>query len=60
DAKGLYVRARRGEIPDFTGISGPYETPLEPDVVIETARTSVDEAVDRLLAYLTAMGYLGE
>ena len=60
DAKGLYARARRGEIPDFTGISGPYETPLAPDVVVQTARTSVDEAVDSLLAHLAAMGRLGE
>ncbi len=60
DPKGLYARARRGEIADFTGISGPYEVPLASDVVIETDRTTVDEAVDRLLAHLAAMGRLGE
>lgn len=60
DVKGLYARARRGEVAHFTGISGPYETPLASDVVIDTARISVDEAVDRLLAHLAAMGRLGE
>jgi adenylylsulfate kinase len=59
DAKGLYARARRGEIPHFTGISGPFEAPLTSDVVIETDRMPVDESVDRLLAHLVATGYLG-
>lgn len=53
DPKGLYVRARRGEIPHFTGISGPFEAPLTPDVLIETDRTPVDRAVDQLLDYLS-------
>lgn len=56
DAKGLYARARRGEIPHFTGISGTFETPLAPDVVIESDRMPVDEAVERLLAHLKALG----
>nr|WKF56206.1 putative adenylyl-sulfate kinase [Paraburkholderia busanensis] len=54
DPKGLYVRARRGEIAHFTGISDPFETPLAPDVLVETDRTSVDHAVAQLLAYLSA------
>ncbi|CAE6782708.1 adenylyl-sulfate kinase [Paraburkholderia haematera] len=58
DVKGLYARARRGEIPHFTGISGPFEVPLAPDVMIETDRVSVEEAVDRLLVPLIAMGCL--
>lgn len=58
DVKGLYARARRGEIPDFTGISGPFDTPVEPDVAIETDRLSVDESVERLLARLVEMGRL--
>jgi adenylylsulfate kinase len=58
DVKGLYARARRGEIPNFTGISGPYDVPLDPDVMIETDRVSIEEAVDRLLVHLTAMGCL--
>ena len=58
DAKGLYARARRGEIADFTGISGPFEAPLAPDVAIETDRVPVDEAVGRLMAHLVAKGRL--
>ena len=45
DRKGLYARARAGEIPDFTGISSPYEAPDDADLVIDTTKTSVDEAV---------------
>jgi adenylylsulfate kinase-like enzyme len=46
DPKGHYKRARAGEIPDFTGIDSPYEPPADPDLVIDTTTTSVDEAVD--------------
>jgi adenylylsulfate kinase len=56
DVKGLYARARRGEIPHFTGISGPFDVPLEPDVTIETDRLPVEQAVSRLVAHLAAMG----
>lgn len=56
DTKGLYARARRGEIPDFTGVSGPFEAPVDPDVSIETDRRSVDEGVEQLVAYLAAAG----
>lgn len=45
DAKGLYARARAGEIPDFTGISSPYEAPTDADVVVDTTDTPVAEAV---------------
>jgi sulfate adenylyltransferase len=45
DVKGLYARARRGELPDFTGISSPYEEPEAADVVIDTTQTSLPEAV---------------
>ncbi|WP_260854553.1 adenylyl-sulfate kinase [Paraburkholderia sp. BCC1884] len=58
DVKGLYARARRGEIAHFTGISGPFDPPLAPDVVIETDRVPLDEAVERLLAQLRAAGRL--
>jgi adenylylsulfate kinase len=58
DAKGLYARARRGEIAHFTGISGPFEVPLAPDLVIETDREPVDQAVARLLAHLVEKGRL--
>ncbi|MGF6569426.1 adenylylsulfate kinase [Paraburkholderia sp. GAS333] len=55
DVKGLYARARRGEIPLFTGISGVFDVPVAPDVVIDTAHVSVDQAVDRLLDQLMRM-----
>jgi adenylylsulfate kinase len=56
DVKGLYARARRGEIAHFTGISDAFDTPSEPDVTIETERVSVDQAVEQLLAQLNLMG----
>jgi bifunctional enzyme CysN/CysC len=54
DPKGLYERARRGEIREFTGISAPYEAPSEPDVVIDTARDPLDACVEQLLNYIVA------
>ena len=53
DPKGLYQKARRGEIPNFTGIGSPYEAPLNPDVHIHTENESIDEIVNRLLAELS-------
>ena len=52
DTKGLYARAIRGEIADFTGISSPYEPPVSPEVELNTARLSETEAVDRLVSFL--------
>ena len=52
DPKGLYVKARRGEIADFTGISAPYEVPQEPELVIDTATLDVPESLDILLGYV--------
>jgi len=49
DRKGLYARARRGEIPDFTGISSPYEEPVEPDLRLDTTGQPVPELVQRVL-----------
>jgi adenylylsulfate kinase len=49
DPKGLYAKARRGEIADFTGVSAPYEAPESPELVIETAQASVESCVQRLL-----------
>jgi bifunctional enzyme CysN/CysC len=48
DPKGLYAKARRGEIKNFTGIDSPYERPERAEVVIDTARNSSDEAADAL------------
>jgi adenylyl-sulfate kinase len=52
DPKGLYEKARRGEIPDFTGISAPYEVPENPEVAIDTGVLSVEESLDILLEYV--------
>jgi len=48
DIKGLYARARKGEIPNFTGISSLYEIPVQPDIQIDTATTETSEAVRRV------------
>ena len=60
DPKGLYEKAIRGEIKDFTGIDSPYEAPLNPEVHINAEQHSVAEAVNQLLAYLDKNGVLKE
>ena len=50
--KGLYQRARRGEIPNFTGISSPYEVPRQPEIIIDTAGRPLEECVDELYGKL--------
>ncbi|MEI6730654.1 MAG: adenylyl-sulfate kinase, partial [Pseudomonadota bacterium] len=52
DPKGLYKKAIAGEIKDFTGISAPYEEPLNPDIVIDTTILSIDQSVELLLNYV--------
>ena len=49
DVKGLYARARRGEIPNFTGISAPFEIPERPALSLDTSKMSLEESVNRLL-----------
>lgn len=49
DPKGLYQRARRGEVPDFTGINAPYEAPDAPELVLNTSEIKVDEAVGAMI-----------
>jgi adenylylsulfate kinase len=56
DVKGLYRRARAGEIKEFTGISSPYEEPDNPELVIDTATKSLDECVEQILNYLVKRG----
>ena len=58
DVKGLYAKAIRGEIPNFTGVSDPYEEPLHPEVTIHTDREDVEESVEKVLAALEAQGYV--
>lgn len=58
DVKGLYARARRGEIPDFTGISSPYEPPLHPEIVLHTSTETVEDSTRTVLNYLLSAGIL--
>lgn len=58
DRKGLYAKARAGLIPEFTGISDPYEAPTDADLVIDTSNISVTEGVERVVELLTKLGYL--
>ena len=58
DVKGLYQKARAGEIPEFTGISAPYEAPEKPELVLDTNRQTVEESVGRLVGFLGEKGYL--
>ena len=53
DIKGLYKKARAGEIKNMTGISAPYEAPENPDIEIKTEDLSIDEAVDEIIKYIT-------
>lgn len=54
DVKGLYARARKGEITHFTGLDDPYEAPARPELTIDTRRTTVEEAVEQVLGLLPA------
>ena len=56
DPKGLYVRARRGEIPNFTGIDAPYEEPASPDLRLDTGTTGIEDAAARIIDLLEARG----
>jgi bifunctional enzyme CysN/CysC len=59
DPKGLYKKARAGEIKHFTGIDSPYEPPLKPDVRLDTTAAGADELADRIVEQLRKGGYLG-
>ena len=52
DVKGLYAKAMQGEIPDFTGITAPYEVPVEPDICIQTKDKSVEECLQELYDFI--------
>ena len=52
DVKGLYKKARKGEIKDFTGVSSPFENPVNPDLVLDTENKSIDEIGDTLISVL--------
>ena len=52
DVKGLYAKALAGQIPNFTGVSDPYEPPLDPEIILHTEDQTVDESVDQVLTWL--------
>ena len=58
DRKGLYAKARAGLIKEFTGISDPYEIPGNPELRIDTAMTSVDEAAHSILLKMESLGFV--
>ncbi len=58
DPKGLYKKARAGQLPEFTGVSAPYEEPLTPELVIDSGELSPQDATGLVLLYLSAKGLL--
>jgi adenylylsulfate kinase len=54
DVKGLYLRARNGEVKQFTGISSPYEAPENPELTINTSQLSVEESLSQVISYLSS------
>lgn len=58
DPKGLYKKARRGELPEFTGISAPYEEPEKPEMVIDTDRLTIEESVAVIVRHLEERGII--
>ena len=58
DPKGLYKKARAGQLKGFTGIDDPYEAPEKPEILIETEKTRPEDAAKQILAYLQGKGYL--
>jgi adenylylsulfate kinase len=58
DIKGMYEKARKGEIKEFTGISDPYEEPVNPEILLETDKESLEESVQNILKRLGELGYL--
>ena len=53
DTKGLYKKARLGEIKDFTGISSPYEIPNDPEIIVETGSLDINSSVRQIMKYLS-------
>jgi adenylylsulfate kinase len=52
DVKGSYAKARKGEIPNFTGISAPYEVPENPEIIVSTGRDTLEQCLDKVIKYL--------
>jgi sulfate adenylyltransferase len=60
DAKGMYAKARRGEIKGFTGVDDPYESPIRPEVVLDTTSEPPDACAQRIIAHLEGRGFIDE
>lgn len=58
DVKGLYARARRGQIHGFTGVDDPYEVPVDPELTLNTVDVSAEENAFKIVEFLEANGYL--
>ncbi|HEK84949.1 MAG: adenylyl-sulfate kinase [Candidatus Saccharicenans sp.] len=58
DVKGMYQKAIKGEIKEFTGISDPYEEPLQPELVLETDKETLEESAQKVINCLKKLGYL--
>ncbi len=58
DVKGMYKKARAGEIKNFTGISDPYEKPTKPDLVVDTENETIEDSAQRILQYLRSKNLL--
>ena len=58
DPKGLYKKARNNEIPNFTGITAPYEEPVNPEIILDTENQTIEECVEQLQSILKEKGYI--
>lgn len=58
DPKGLYKKARTGEIEDFTGIDAPYEEPVNPEIIINSEKQSIEESVEQIMSFLIEGNYI--
>jgi len=58
DIKGLYAKARAGELKGFTGIDDPYEEPTNPEIICDTDTETIDESIAKVISYLTQSGYI--
>ena len=58
DTRGMYKKAIAGEIPNFTGISDPYEEPLNPEILIESDKESLEESVNKVMNRIKELGYI--
>jgi adenylyl-sulfate kinase len=58
DVKGLYKKALAGELPNFTGVSDPYEEPLHPEVVVDSSTETVEASIEKILGRLRELGYV--